>query len=534
VRTSRSTETTKIIATYSRVSSGDQVDGTSLDEQARRCASLAQSRDGVTPVQYREEGVSGTTADRPVWQRLLRDCREGRVAKVYALNWKRLARNARIGLQIAEELEELGVGLVVVEADFDTTTPTGKMMRHMMVGFAAFDRDSIVEQMARGQHAMAAKGLWPSGGASPYGYRATGGRTNRLVIEESEANILRQIVAWIVDDGLTTGEVARRLNTTGLFTRHGKEWSHSNLRRNLRQRVLVGEIIWGNTEKTHRSYVPSGKYGDPVTLKFDPIISEERYAALQVALDVRATGPRAGAKTYPLSGRMVSPCGEGYGGVHRRDRGLRQYRCRCRQWTATGSARCRDPLLMADVVEDRVWSEVTALLTSKTRLLNLARDYLGLRVEQVQVEQDELNALKRRASTLERTQRETLVNLVRRGFDAEAIAEATEKVALDLSVVRQRIAEVEAWAADSATESTRVMSVWQLAEMAGQRLQRMSLDERKRVFALLDIKVTVLDTSREPALRVEGTLCHEKLIDGLARPGDVTVAGTPPDAPRRR
>jgi site-specific DNA recombinase len=524
----------KIVAAYVRVSSEDQVENTSLDSQTQTCQAAALLKGDPLPVIYREEGVTGTTAQRPEWQRLLRDCRAGKVERIYALNWSRLARDAAVGTQIVKELKELGVELTVVEQDFDGSTLMGDFLQKLMILLAELDRNSLVERMARGQHAMAARGLWPSGGSSPYGYRATGGKTNTLVLHEGEAEILRQIVDWIVDDGLTTGEVARRLNTAGMLTRHGKEWTHSNLRRNLRQRVLVGEIIWGNTEKTHRSYVPTGKYGDPVTLHFEPIISEERYAALQVALDVRATGPKAGRKTYPLSGRLVSPCGEGYGGLYRHDRDTRHYRCRSRQWTATGDMRCRDPLLMADALEERVWSEVTALLSDKTRLLNLARDYLGLRVEQVSVEQGELSALRTKAAKLDRAQRDTLVELVRRGFDAEAIEEATEKVAADLVAVRHRITELESWAADSKAESAKVMTVWGLAEMAAERLQNMDLDERRRVLALLDVKVTVLDDSRNPALRIEGTLCHEKLLDGLAVPGDLVVAGSPPDAPRRR
>ncbi len=443
-------------AIYVRVSSGEQVENTSLEEQARRCDLVAAGRDRLRPVVYREEDVSGTTADRPAWKQLMKDCRAGRVSKVYALNWKRLARNAQVGLQIATELEQLGVGLVVVEADFDTTTPTGKIMRHMMVGFAAFDRDSIVEQMARGQHAMAARGFWPSGGASPYGYRATGGsRTNTLVIEHEEANTIRLIGSWIVDEHQTTGEVCRRLNAAGTFTRHGKQWTHSNLRRILRQRVLVGEIIWGNTEKTHRSYVPSGKYGPPVVLKFEPILTEEQYAALQVALDSRATGKRASNKPYPLSGRLFSPCGEPYGGVYRKDRDTRQYRCRARQWKATGELRCTDPLLMAEDLEARVWAEVTALLGDKQRLLAMAQDYLGLRELQVDVEHDEVAALEARIQRLQRAQRDTLVDLARRGFEADAIEEAQVAVQRELDAARARLAEVTSWSADSSAEARR-------------------------------------------------------------------------------
>ncbi len=354
---------------------------------------------------------------------------------------------------------------------------------------------------------------------------------HRLEVHKPEADTLRLAVAWIVDDGLTTGEVCRRLNAAGLLTRHSREWNHSNLRRCLRQRVLVGEIIWANTEKTHRSYVPSGKYGPPVLLHFEPIIPEERYAALQIALDTRATGKRASNKPYPLSGRLLSPCGAAYGGVYRKDRDLRQYRCNRRQWTATGAPRCSDPRLNAEELEKRVWDSVRTLLTDKRRLLHMAQDYLGLRVSQVETELDEKAALVRRIADLTRAQQQTLVELIRRGLDADAIEAAVETVALDLAAAKRRLEEIELWEADSRAESQRLLTVCSLAETAAERLQGMTLAERGEVLRLLDVRVAVLDASRSPTIRIVGSLCHEQLLGNL-KPGDFAVAGTPPGAPR--
>ena len=522
---------------YARVSSLEQVENSSLDEQVRRCAHRAVTPDHSVLGIYREEGESGTTEQRPAWQALMTECRAGRVNTIYALNWKRLARSARVGLQIAEELEQLGVDLVVVEADFDTRTPTGRLLRHQMIGFAAFDRDSIVEQMARGQHAMAAKNLWPSGSASPYGFRATGGKTNTLIHDQAEADTVRLMATWIIDEGMTTGEVCRRLNAMGRATRHGKQWTHSNLRRILRQRVILGEIVWGGSEpsdgRKYKSYRPKG-YGPAKHLIFEPILSEERWAALQVALDVRATGPRVNRMPYALAGRLHSPCGVNYGGVHRADRGLRQYRCRTRQWTAADRERCNHPLLMADEVEDRVWQSVASLLGDRERLLSLAQDYLGIRLRQVGAERDEMHELKLREQRLAKAQRKTIVDLVRAGLEADDIKAATDAVASDLREVRARIREVEAWAADLREGSRKVTGLSELAEVASSRLSSMGTVDRARVLALLDVHVTVLDSSRNPALRIEGTLCHDKLVNGFGQAGDLGVAGTPPAAPPRR
>jgi len=535
------------VGVYCRVSTEEQVLGTSLDDQASR-GQYEASRRGFQVVDvYRDEGITGTTSDRPAWNRLTEACRMNLIDVVIATKWDRIARSARVGLQIADDLEGLGVRLIVVEADFDTSTATGKMIRHMMVGFAALERDTIVERMARGQHAMAERGGWPSGGASPFGYRAVGGRReNKLQIYEPEAEMIRTIVGWIIDEGLTTGDVCRRLNAAGRGTRHGRQWQHQNLRRILTQRVLVGEIIWANTKKTHRSYVPSGKYGGPVTLNLAPIISEELFDDLQKAMAVRAHGQKRASKPYPLSGRLACHCGEPFGGVWRRDRDLRQYRCRAAKWTATDARRCRARRIDAAWIEDVVWNEVTALLSQPDRLLSCVHDYLGLRAGQVAVERDESEAMSANVARLERGLSRARKNALL-DDDPDAYAELIVELKGELDGARQQREMLLTWRKESAQEAARIRSMWELAEAAADRLPAMSAEERAEVLAILGIRVTVLDPPPDaparggrdggygpakPRLRIEGSVPHQELLEAVA-PGNPRVAGSLPDVPHR-
>ena len=372
---------------YARVSSEDQAKNSSIDDQIARGRAAAQQRGWTTPAVYPDEGATGTNADRPQWQRLLADCRAGLIDVVIATKWDRVARDARVGLDIAAQLESLGVSLVVVEADFDTTTPTGKLMRHQMIGFAAFDRDSLVERMGRGQHAMAERGGWPGGKQAPYGYIAVGGgRDNRLVVNEQEADVLRLVVGWVVDERLTTGQAAQRLHSNGILTRTGVAWTHQNLRRHLTERKLLGEIQWGRTETTYRSSRATGKYGPTVTLQCEPIISKERFDSLQVSMSLRARGPNKPRQIYPLSGRLVCHCGQTFGGCYRADRHLRQYRCRAAKWTAVGDPSCDARRIEADWIEGLVWQEVVRLLSQPDWLVATVEDYVSLRTSQVAVE----------------------------------------------------------------------------------------------------------------------------------------------------
>jgi DNA invertase Pin-like site-specific DNA recombinase len=525
------TDPKKRAAIYARVSSADQRENSSLDNQVVRGRDAARARGWQVMGEYRED-FTGTVQDRPRWADLMGACDKGLIDVVIVLKWDRIARNALVGLELATRLEQLGVGLVVLDADFDTTTHTGLLMRHMMLGFAEFDRNQLVDRMARGQHAMAERGGWPSGGAAAYGYRVVGGgRDNRLEICAPEAAVIRMVTSWIVNEGLTNGQAAKRLNLEGFTTRKGGPWTHQNLRRILGQRVLLGEFTWGNTEKTHRGYRPTGKYGPPVLIRYEPIIGQSQFEALQVALARTSITHREGNKVYPLSGRLHAPCGDCYGGVS--NRGHRQYRCRRRKWTATGRPACGDAFLNAEDVEQRVWVEVCRLLRDPDRLLGLAQDYLGLRRGQIRIETEELSTVQAKVDRLERAQSDILPDLLRRGLDAEAIEAATRVIVADLAETRARLVTLQRWSSESKQESKRVRDAWALAELADDHLAVMSLEERAQILRLLDVHVWVLDESKQPGLRIQGTLCHERLFDGL-RTGDPQVAEPPQNAPPRR
>src|SRR5207247_1739007 len=114
----------------------------------------------------------------------------------------------------------------------------------------------------------------------------------------------------------------------------------------------------------------------PVTVGIPELLSADRFEALQAALSATSTGPRTRKQAYPLSGRLLGVCGAPFHGVYRRDRGLRQYRCRNSRPEA--AHRCADRRIGADDVEAVVWDAVIDLLAEPERLLQMAGDYLDM------------------------------------------------------------------------------------------------------------------------------------------------------------
>ncbi|WP_219506458.1 recombinase family protein [Nonomuraea ceibae] len=487
-------------AIYARVSTEDQIDNTSLDDQIRVCRQYAEGRGWQAVAVYREEGYTGTKADRPEWSQLMRAAAARAFDVVVVMNFKRFARNARIGLNLSFELEELGVGLAVTELNIDTTTPQGRFLRLQFLGLAELDRDSVVEQMAKGQHAKARAGGWPaSPSALPYGYRLVGqGRNNQIVHNADEVAMLRMVVGWIVDEGLTRGQAAVRLNAEGYRQRNGNPWHYDNLRDVLRKnRGLIGELSWGGKKS-------SGKYGEPILIRVEPIISEERWLALQEALS-RRTRHSTQVRPYLLNrGRLMSPCRMPYGGLLPSGCKTRVYRCKGRRWTSTGVPKCDCVNQACEAIELRVWAEVRDLLGRPERLLRLAADYYANRADQVEAERDELAQISTQLTKLERSLVDDVAEYLRVGVAADVVKAATDRIRGEMAELRTRRAQLVARVDDANGESERVRALIELAERASSRLANMSPEEQAEVVELLDVRVTVLDNTDAPRLRIEG------------------------------
>lgn len=104
------------------------------------------------------EKQSGKSADdRAALQRALADCREGDVFVITKLD--RLARSMNDLTSITTQLQQNGVGFIVIDQQIDTTTPTGKLLFNILGSLAEFERDLINARCDEGRKAAKAKGV---------------------------------------------------------------------------------------------------------------------------------------------------------------------------------------------------------------------------------------------------------------------------------------------------------------------------------------------------------------------------------------
>ena len=181
------------IKAYLRVSTAEQVNGTSLSEQRRKLSAVAQATDtDAEPEFYVDEGVSGALAmeDRPQGRALLDSLAPGDTVLVAKLD--RAFRSAKDALAKADWFAGRQVSLVVADMGMEpvTNNGAGKMFFTILAALAEFERDRIKERTADGKAAKLAAGGY-AGGKVPFGYRVEGkGRAAQLIEHPEEQEII--------------------------------------------------------------------------------------------------------------------------------------------------------------------------------------------------------------------------------------------------------------------------------------------------------------------------------------------------------
>lgn len=120
--------------------------------QAREGNGLEAQRKAVTDagaVKIYQDIYTGTKDSRPELKKLLQEMTCG--DKLVVTKLDRLARSVEQGCKIIEQLTENGISVHVLNMGVLDDSPTGRLLMHVMLSFAEFERDLIQERMNEGK-----------------------------------------------------------------------------------------------------------------------------------------------------------------------------------------------------------------------------------------------------------------------------------------------------------------------------------------------------------------------------------------------
>ena len=142
-----------------------------------------------------QEKQSGKDMSREKLNELLEFVREG--DEVYVESWSRLSRTVSDLLKIFEMFDRKKVRLYSVKEQYDTSSPTGKLMLNIIAALNQFERENLLERQREGIAYAKQKGVYR--GRKP---------------KEFDMNILREVLADIEQKEMTVTEAAKVLGVT--------------------------------------------------------------------------------------------------------------------------------------------------------------------------------------------------------------------------------------------------------------------------------------------------------------------------------
>ena len=211
--------------------------------QEERCrAQLAADGYEVGQV-FTDEDQSGSTQDRPAYNRAMERVRDGLSGGIVVAKLNRLGRTTRGVLEDIAEIESYGAVVLAVDEKLDTSTSIGRFVLRMFASIAELELDRIRDGWKDAHTKMIERGV--QSGRPPLGYAKSD--DGRLVVNGTTADLMREVFRFRAD-GANWGEVARFLNEREAPNRSGKPWTAQSAKKLLGNRAYLGVARHGEME----------------------------------------------------------------------------------------------------------------------------------------------------------------------------------------------------------------------------------------------------------------------------------------------
>lgn len=273
-------------AIYLRVSTSYQADRDSLPMQRKDLVGYCEYALNISDYTvFEDAGYSGKNTDRPAFQKMMMQIRNGMYSHLLVWKIDRISRNLLDFAQMYEELKMLGVTFISRNEQFDTSTAMGEAMLKMVLIFAELERKTTAERVTATMISRANDGTW-NGGRVPFGYDYNK-ETQTFSINGDESYIVLQMYdLYEKTDSLV--RTARELNKLGYVSRQHNPFSPVSIWIILRNPWYVGTYRYNYYKISGRRAVKEESEWVVIENHHSPLVSKERFDHVQKMLDSNA------------------------------------------------------------------------------------------------------------------------------------------------------------------------------------------------------------------------------------------------------
>src|SRR5712671_4424653 len=501
----------KLAAIYARVSSDQQREEHTIASQTAALIEFAKNHELEVPKEwiFEDEGYSGATLERPGLERVRDLAAEGQVQVVLAYAPDRLSRKYAYQILLIEELARHGVETRFVKAP-QSATAEDQLLVQFQGMIAEYERAQILERSRRGKRYRARSGEVSVLSGAPYGYRYIRKTDETLAsyrVIDAEARVVQRVYEMYTVDGLSMGEITRRLNAEGVSTRkQSARWERSVVWAMLRNPAYRGAAAFGKTRIAGRmrvtralrrraALVSSNSIGHErpreewIEIPVPALVSEDSFARAQELLQENKLRSRRRTITPSVVQGLVScqKCGYAFSrtSTYTSARKLHYYKCiGSDSWRKLSGPVCDNRMVRQDLLDQIVWTEVVRLLEDPTL---------------IQQELDRRLAAARSSDPTQKREQSLQRELSRVGKGIERLLCAYQEALLSIEQLRERMpslrqreqalrAELQAIADQAADRSTFLRLAETLATFLGRlrsAADTLDVNERQRIVRLV-------------------------------------------------
>ena len=510
----------KLAVIYARVSSDQQREEHTIASQTAALIEFAKNHELEVPKEwiFEDEGYSGATLERPGLERVRDLAAEGQVQVVLAYAPDRLSRKYAYQILLIEELARHGVETRFVKAP-QSATAEDQLLVQFQGMIAEYERAQILERSRRGKRYRARSGEVSVLSGAPYGYRYIRKTDETMAsyrVIDTEARVVQRVYEMYTVDGLSMGEITRRLNAESIPTRkQSARWERSVVWAMLRNPAYRGAAAFGKTRIAGRlrvtralrrrgAIVSSNSIGHErpreewIEIPVPALVSEDSFARAQELLHENKIRSRRRTITPSIVQGLVScqKCGYAFSrtSTYTTARKIHYYKCIGSDgWRKLGGPVCDNVrFVRQDLLDQIVWSEVVRLLEDPTL---------------IQQELDRRLAAARSSDPTKQREQNLRRELTRVGNSLERLLTAYQEELSSLEQLRERMpplrqreqalrAELQAIADQTSNQATLLRLAETLAAFLGRlRSTADTLDimERQRIVRLVVKEVLIGD-----------------------------------------